>query len=139
MDDPYNLQRFVNAQDPVFKQVCAELQSGRKRGHWMWFIFPQIAGLGHSATAQRFAIASLEEARAYLQHRILSTRLSRCTQIVNFLEGATAEQIFGHVDCLKFRSSMTLFSRASSGDDIFDYALQRYFDGEPDDLTLAKL
>ena len=110
MNDPYDLQRFVDAQDPAFEQVCAELHAGRKRSHWMWFIFPQLKGLGHSETARKFAISSRQEAEAYLQHPILGPRLRRCTQLVTEVEGRSIEQIFGYPDDLKFHSSMTLFA-----------------------------
>jgi uncharacterized protein (DUF1810 family) len=134
--DPYNLQRFVVAQDPLLRQVCAELADGRKRSHWMWFIFPQLRGLGSSLTAQRYALGSLDEARAYLAHPLLGARLRHCTELVNRLEGRSAEEIFGSPDVLKFRSSMTLFVRAASGPrEPFAPALAKYFAGEEDSLT----
>ncbi|MGC2517804.1 MAG: DUF1810 domain-containing protein [Burkholderiales bacterium] len=140
MNDPHDLQRFVDAQAPVFEQVCAELREGRKRSHWMWFVFPQIKGLGHSETARRFAISSREEAEAYLQHPVLGPRLRECTRLVNLVEGRSIEQIFGHPDDVKFRSSMTLFAHVASGNPVFQEALQKYFEGKPDDrLTLGRL
>ncbi|MGF6721193.1 uncharacterized protein (DUF1810 family) [Paraburkholderia sp. GAS41] len=139
MNDPYDLQRFVDAQNPVFAQVCAELASGRKRSHWMWFIFPQIRGLGNSAMAQRFAISSLEEARAYMDHAVLGERLRETTRLVNQIEGRLIEEIFGYPDHLKFRSSITLFSRATDDHQVFVDALRQYFNGEaePDTLRLT--
>ena len=139
MTDPYNLQRFLDAQSPIFDQVRAELRQGRKRSHWMWFIFPQIAGLGHSAMATKFAIASLAEARAYLEHPVLGPRLRGCTELVNDVEGRSISEILGPPDDMKFRSSMTLFARATSDNRVFLEALQKYFGGEADPLTLAKL
>ena len=134
--DPHNLARFVAAQNPVFAQVCAELASGRKDSHWMWFIFPQLRGLGSSPTAERYAIASLDEARSYLAHPLLGERLRSCTQLVNRVAGRTVQEIFGYPDYLKFRSSMTLFARAAGeADEPFEEALARYFAGEEDPLT----
>ncbi len=138
-EDPYDLQRFVDAQDPVFAQVCAELRQGRKTGHWMWFIFPQIAGLGHSETARKFAISSREEAEAYLKHPVLGSRLRECSRLAALVEGRSAHQIFGSPDDLKFRSSMTLFAGVTSDNEVFTQALRKYFAGEPDGLTLQKL
>jgi uncharacterized protein (DUF1810 family) len=138
MEDPFDLQRFVDAQDPVFEEVLLELRRGDKQGHWMWFIFPQMKGLGSSAMAQRFAISSRAEAEAYLAHPVLGPRLVECTQAVNAVEHRSAEQILGHVDALKFRSSMTLFRAVSSGGP-FDEALKKYFAGEPDMRTLQLL
>ena len=144
MDDPYDLGRFVLAQEPVFERVCAELAAGSKHSHWMWFVFPQLRGLGSSATAQRFAIGSLEEARAYLAHRLLGERLRECTRLVNGVEGRSARAIFGYPDYLKFRSCMTLFACAARGasaapgggsDCPFTAALEKYFAGEADPLT----
>ena len=139
MADPYDLQRFVDAQDPVYQRVCAELRNGRKDTHWMWFIFPQIRGLGSSSTAAAFAIESREEAEAYLAHPVLGPRLRECTGLVNQVEGRSAEQIFGYPDVLKFRSSMTLFASAASDNQIFQDALEKYFGGEPDPRTLKLL
>ena len=114
MPDPFNLDRFVQAQDPVLAQVRAELWAGHKRTHWMWFVFPQLAGLGRSDTARYYALASLEEARAYLAHPLLGPRLIECTNLVNAVEGRSAHQIFGSPDDLKFHSSMTLFASRST-------------------------
>jgi uncharacterized protein (DUF1810 family) len=119
--------------------VLAELRSGRKRSHWMWFVFPQFAGLGRSATARHYAIGSLDEARAYLAHPLLGERLRHCTDIVNNLPTADARALFGAPDDLKFRSSMTLFATAADDPAPFATALRRYFDGKPDPLTLALL
>ncbi len=136
VSDPYKLERFVAAQDPVFAQACAELTAGRKQSHWMWFIFPQLTGLGSSPMAQRYAIGSLEEARAYLAHPLLGERLRSCTQLVNRVEGRTVQEIFGYPDYLKFRSSMTLFAHAAAGRiEPFSEALAKYFAGEEDPLT----
>jgi uncharacterized protein (DUF1810 family) len=139
MSDPYDLQRFVDAQNPVYDKVRAELREGRKKSHWMWFIFPQIAGLGSSPMARRFAISSLSEAAAFLEHPILGPRLAECTRLVNLIEGRPIGQIFGYPDDLKFLSSMTLFARASADNQVFVDALQKYFAGEFDPATLARL
>ena len=139
MSDPYNLQRFVDAQNPVFDGVCSELRDGKKKSHWMWFIFPQIAGLGTSTLARRFAIASLSEAAAFLQHPMLGPRLAECTRLVNLVEGRPIGQIFGYPDDLKFRSSMTLFAHATPDNQVFSEALAKYFGGEPDPLTIERL
>jgi uncharacterized protein (DUF1810 family) len=133
--DSFNLKRFVDAQDPVYDQVCSELKDGVKRGHWMWFIFPQIAGLGHSAMAAQFAIGSLEEAREYLRHPVLGARLIECTELVNRISAHSIDEIFGYPDDLKFRSSMTLFLKAAPNNDVFRRALQKYFGGEYDSRT----
>jgi uncharacterized protein (DUF1810 family) len=136
------LERFVQAQDGVYEQACAELRSGSKRTHWMWFIFPQIKGLGASEMAARYAIASLDEARAYLEHPVLGTRLRECAAIVVGLEGKTVEQIFGYPDDLKFHSSMTLFAQAaemSEEDLVFSAALDKYFGGKEDAATMQRL
>src|SRR5579864_953075 len=119
MHDLHNLQRFVDAQDPVYEQVCRELRSGQKRGHWMWFIFPQLRGLGHSEMATVFGIGSREEAEAYLKHSVLGPRLRECTRLVNLVEGRAISQILGYPDNLKFRSAMTLFALVASEDQIF--------------------
>jgi uncharacterized protein (DUF1810 family) len=139
--DPFDLARFVRAQEGVYAQALAELAAGRKRSHWMWFVFPQIAGLGRSPTAQRYAIRSLDEARAYLEHPLLGARLRECTRTVNGLEGRTAHEIFGSPDDLKFRSSMTLFAAAADAADAADFALalERYYSGERDAATLKLL
>lgn len=142
MRDQYGLERFVRAQDGVYEQVCAELRSGRKRTHWMWFIFPQIKGLGSSEMAVRFAISSIEEAKAYLEHPVLGDRLRECARIVVGLEGRTAEEIFGYPDELKFHSSMTLFAKAaeiSEEDLVFSQALDKYFEGREDAGTVQRL
>jgi uncharacterized protein (DUF1810 family) len=137
--DPHDLQRFVDAQDSVIDDVKQELRSGRKRSHWMWFVFPQMAGLGRSQMAQRYAIASREEADAYLAHPILGPRLRECTELVNDIDGRSANDIFGSPDDLKFRSSMTLFGTVADNPAPFDTALERYYDGEPDSKTLELL
>ena len=139
MSDPFALQRFVDAQAPVYAAVVRELAAGEKRSHWMWFVFPQIAGLGFSPTSAFFAIASLDEAKAYAAHPVLGARLLECAGLVLAVEGRTARQIFGAVDESKFRSSMTLFSRASPDEPAFALCLERYFAGEADPATLAKL
>jgi uncharacterized protein (DUF1810 family) len=139
MTDRFNLQRFVDAQAPVYDEVRRELKAGRKESHWMWFIFPQIAGLGQSAMSIRFAIASLDEAKAYLAHPTLGTRLRECARLVLDVEGRTAREILGSIDEVKFRSSMTLFARASPGPSIFSACLEKYFGGESDPATLARL
>ncbi len=137
--DRYNLQRFVDAQDAVFEQARSELCEGRKRSHWMWFIFPQIEGLGHSALASRFAISGREEAESYLNHPLLGPRLRDCTRVVNLVEGRSVEQIFGYPDDLKFRSSMTLFAHATGDSQVFRDAIEKYFAGQFDPLTLERL
>ena len=142
MRDQYGLERFVRAQDGVYDQVCAELRSGRKRTHWMWFIFPQIKGLGSSEMAVRFAISSIEEAKAYLENPVLGERLRECARIVVGLDGRTAEEIFGYPDDLKFHSSMTLFAKAaeiSEEDLVFSQALDKYFGGREDAGTVQRL
>jgi uncharacterized protein (DUF1810 family) len=133
----YDLQRFVDAQDPVYRQVCAELAAGEKTSHWMWFVFPQLKGLGHSATAEHFGIASKDEAVAYLQHPVLGARLRECTRIVLDAEGRTAAQIFGSPDDMKFRSSLTLFA-AVADEPLFRATIQKYFEGD-DQRTIAML
>lgn len=135
----FDLERFVQAQDPVMEQVCQELREGRKRSHWMWFVFPQLSGLGQSSMARRYAIASLDEAKAYLKHPILGPRLRDCSDLVNRVEGRSIDQIFGSPDDLKFHSCMTLFSLADPAVPVFKDALARYFAGVPDRLTRAKL
>ena len=136
MRDEYNLQRFMGPQDQVYAAVLDELRAGEKRGHWMWYIFPQIKGLGHSVMAQKFAITSQEEAKAYLEHPVLGSRLRECTGLVINVEGRSAEEIFYYPDNLKFRSCMTLFMHTTSRNDIFQNALLKYFEGKPDQLTL---
>ncbi len=137
MDDPYDLGRFVAAQDAggTYEQVTAELRRGRKTGHWMWFVFPQIAGLGYSQMSRRYAISSLPEARAYLAHRVLGPRLIECATIVAQTQGRTAEQIFGGIDAMKLHSCVTLFLRAGPDEAVFGDVLARYFDGQPDAAT----
>ncbi|AIO70088.1 DUF1810 domain-containing protein [Burkholderia oklahomensis] len=139
MDDPYDLQRFVDAQGPVYAQVCDELRNGHKRSHWMWFVFPQIEGLGDSAIAQRYAISTLDEAAAYLRHPLLGARLRECTRLVNDVEGHSIQAIFGYPDDLKFRSSVTLFAHATPDNAVFVEALEKYFGGEADHNTLERL
>lgn len=137
-DDPFDMQRFVDAQNPVIERVRAELAAGRKASHWMWFVFPQIAGLGFSPTAVRYAIGSADEAAAYLAHPVLGQRLREMTGLANRTRGRTAREVFGSPDDVKFRSSMTLFDHIAP-DDVFGEALHRYFDGAPDPLTLDRL
>jgi uncharacterized protein (DUF1810 family) len=139
MSDPHNLQRFVNAQDPVYAQVLAELRDGFKRSHWMWFVFPQIEGLGQSAMAKRFAITSRDEAIAYLNHPVLGQRLKECTGLINAVEGRSIEQIFGRPDNLKFQSSITLFAQVTLDNNSFIRAIQKYFAGQFDRATLDRL
>ena len=139
MTDPYKLQLFIDAQENLFEIALQELREGSKQSHWMWFIFPQLAGLGRSATAQHFAISSLEEARAYLGHLLLGSRLRLCVGVLQQWSGKrTAERIFGPIDAMKLRSSLTLFE-AASGDPSFGRALEAFFDGERDERTLALL
>lgn len=125
--DPFDLQRFLDAQNPVYAQVCAELRRGRKTGHWMWFIFPQLRGLGYSAMAIKYGISSRQEAEAYVEHPILGPRLEECTRLVTLVEGRSIDQIFGGIDTVKFRSSMTLFASAAPDNQIFKAALDKYF------------
>lgn len=136
---PHDLERFVAAQEPVIEQVRAELRAGRKASHWMWFVFPQIAGLGRSETARFYAIRSLEEAAAYLAHPILGQRLVECTRLMNAVKGLTAEQILGHVDALKFHSCLTLFAAVDGQQADFAEALRRYFGGTLDRGTLDRI
>ncbi|MEQ1793197.1 MAG: DUF1810 domain-containing protein [Nitrospira sp.] len=139
MSDAYNLHRFLTAQSPTYNTVLAELRAGRKSSHWIWFIFPQITGLGHSGTARKFALASLDEAKTYLQHPVLGPRLRQCTQLVLDVNGRRAEEIFSYPDDLKFRSCMTLFMTATTDNKIFTDALLKYFEGKPNTLTLDLL
>jgi uncharacterized protein (DUF1810 family) len=147
MNDPYDLQRFVNAQNEqygraghtIFDEACEELRAGAKRSHWMWFVFPQIKGLGSSPFARKFAISSVAEAQAYLLHPVLGPRLIDCTQLMNQIQGRTAGQILGGIDEMKFRSSMTLFSAATTENRVFLDALEKYFQGEPDQATLERI
>lgn len=135
--DVFNLQRFIQAQNPVFGRVQAELDAGHKRSHCMWFIFPQFAGLGDSDMSRRFAIRSRQEAQAYLDHPLLGARLKTCTQQVLDIEQRSVAAIFGHPDDLKFRSSMTLFAQVADDDSLFHQALNQYFHGIVDDWTLS--
>lgn len=137
--DIFNLERFLEAQNPVYADIKAELLSGQKRTHWMWFIFPQICGLGRSEIAKFYAIQSLDEAKAYLEHPLLSNRLKECTQIVNELEDCTALSIFGSVDSAKFGSCMTLFEKCAGANSVFSIALEKYFGGVRDQVTLSIL
>jgi uncharacterized protein (DUF1810 family) len=138
-DDPFDLHRFVDAQAPVYERVLAELKNGRKQSHWMWFIFPQIAGLGHSQMAQRYAISSLREAEAYLKHAILGPRLLECTNLLLQVEDKSARVILGSPDDMKFRSCMTLFAHAAPEEQVFRAAIDRYFDGNEDQSTVERL
>ena len=139
-DDPFHLQRFVEAQRSTYAQARSELAAGEKRSHWIWFIFPQIQGLGSSSMAQRYAITDLDEAKAYLAHPMLGERLRECTALVNAVEGRTLDQIFGYPDDLKFHSSVTLFARAEgSSTGMFAEALNRYFGGQEDSGTVRQL
>ncbi|OBJ23659.1 DUF1810 domain-containing protein [Mycobacterium colombiense] len=137
--DPFDLKRFVDAQEPVYGDVVDELRAGRKRSHWMWFVFPQLRGLGGSAMAARFGIASLEEAGAYLRHELLGPRLRECARLVTAVQGRSIGQIFGSPDDLKLCSSMTLFARATDDNKDFLAVLDKYYDGRQDPLTLERL
>lgn len=139
MNDIYQLQRFLDAQEAVYPDVVRELREGRKESHWMWYIFPQVKGLGKSHISQKYALGSIDEATAYVQHPILGNRLHECTEIVVSTEESTVEQIFGYPDYLKFHSSMTLFSQVENHNPIFDSALGKYFDNKKDQLTLDAL
>lgn len=139
MNDTYNLQRFVDAQTPVFDNVLSELREGRKQTHWMWFVFPQITGLGRSDIARRYAITGLAEARAYLEHPLLGARLEHCAKLIEPQLQWTARQIFGSPDDLKLHSSMTLFAIAAPERPIFQAVLDTFFDGSHDRLTVEKL
>ncbi|OBI24696.1 DUF1810 domain-containing protein [Mycobacterium sp. E2238] len=137
--DPFDLQRFVDAQAPVYRNVVEELRSGRKRSHWMWFVFPQLRGLGGSPTAVHYGISSLEEARAYLRHEVLGPRLRECTRLVHAVRDRSVADIFGSPDDLKLRSSMTLFARAADDNEDFLAVLDKYYDGGQDQLTVERL
>lgn len=139
MTDPFDLQRFVDAQSGVYDTVAAELRDGRKRSHWIWFIFPQLTGLGRSPTAEKYAISSLAEAEAYLRHEVLGPRLRECTRLVNRVEGRSVDEIFGWPDNLKVRSSMTLFAHATPDNGDFVALLNKYYGGEEDSATLERL
>jgi uncharacterized protein (DUF1810 family) len=140
-EDAYDLQRFVAAQDAggTYDRATAELRAGRKTSHWMWFVFPQVAGLGYSPVSRTYAISSLAEARAYVAHPVLGARLIECATILAGLPGRTAEQIFGEVDALKLRSCITLFIRAAPGEPVFRQVLDQYFGGEPDAATEQRI
>jgi uncharacterized protein (DUF1810 family) len=139
MDTQFNLDRFVEAQAPVYRRVVAELEAGRKTSHWMWFIFPQIAGLGHSAMAQEFAIASADEAAAYLAHPLLGARLRECSALVAAIDDKPIEEIFGPPDDRKFHSSMTLFAEVAPDEAIFTECINKFFDGDLDQATVDRL
>jgi uncharacterized protein (DUF1810 family) len=139
MDDPYNLKRFVVAQFAAIDDVRSELREGRKKSHWMWFVFPQLRGLGASETARMFAISRLEEARAYLAHPVLGPRLRECNELLIRLQGRSAREIFGSPDDMKFRSCLTLFAAAAPDEAVFEQALRKYFGGERDRLTIEGL
>ena len=139
MNDPFNLTRFVEAQGPAYEQAVRELGAGRKASHWMWYVFPQLQGLGSSPTARYYGISSLDEARAYLAHPVLGPRLDQCVHLVLALDGRTAEQIFGYPDVLKFRSCLTLFAAAAPDPQPFVQALSKYYGGEQDPATMRGL
>ena len=139
MTTDFDLERFVDAQDPVYATVLDELRSGRKRTHWMWFIFPQVAGLGTSAMAQKYAISSTDEAAAYLAHPVLGPRLRECAGLVAAVDDKAIEEIFGPPDDLKFHSSMTLFADVAPDEAVFQQCLDKYFDGKPDHATMERL
>ena len=139
MADLHNLQRFVEAQNPVYPQVCAELAAGKKTSHWMWFVFPQIKALGRSPTAKHFGLGSRDEALAYWQHTVLGKRLKECAQLVLAFDNKTAHDIFGSPDDLKLKSCMTLFTHISAGEPVFKQVLERFFGGQLDDKTLNLL
>ena len=137
--DPYDLQRFVDAQEPVYDAVISELTDGRKRSHWIWFVFPQLRGLGSSPTAVRYGISTREEAVAYLAHEVLGPRLRECTRLVAQIDGRSIEEIFGWPDYLKVRSSMTLFARSTEDSAEFLAVLEKFYDGEQDPVTVEAL
>jgi uncharacterized protein (DUF1810 family) len=139
MNDPFDLQRFVSAQDSAGTYPRAELRAGLKTSHWMWFIFPQLAGLGSSPTARHYAIGSLDEARAYLAHPVLGGRLRECSAILAASTDRSAQQIFGGIDAMKLRSSMTLFQLAAPQEQVFTDVLDRFFDGTPDQATMQRI
>ncbi|SNS44059.1 Uncharacterized protein, DUF1810 family [Geodermatophilus saharensis] len=138
-DDPYRLARFVVAQDGTYPQALAELRAGRKRSHWMWFVFPQVAGLGRSPTAQHYALSGLDEARAYLAHPVLGPRLVESAQALTEIDQSDPEAVLGTVDAVKLRSSMTLFARADPEQPVFRAVLDRYFGGQEDEATTSRL
>lgn len=137
--DPFLLTRFVTAQDKIYDRALEELKSGRKRSHWMWFVFPQIEGLGFSSTTQYYSIKTLEEARRYLKHPVLGKRLRECTETILALEGLSASSIFGYPDDLKLKSSMTLFAGVAEPKSVFTRVLEKYYQGNPDERTVAIL
>ena len=137
--ETFELQRFVDAQSSCYDQVCQELRAGQKRSHWIWFIFPQMRGLGHSEMAHYFGVSSRQEAKAYLEHPVLGARLRECANLANQVEGRTVDQIFGYPDNLKFHSSMSLFASVAPDEAVFQRALQKYFGGELDPNTVALL
>ena len=136
MPDPFNLNRFITAQEPVYDNVCRELAKGRKTSHWIWYVFPQLKGLGRSYNSEFYGIASVDEAKAYLQHPVLGERLTHCTELVNRVVGRSIGEVLGGIDAQKFQSSMTLFAAAAPEVMVFEEALQKYFGGEKDELTL---
>jgi len=138
MHDPYDLQRFVDAQQAVFDRAVSELRAGKKRSHWMWFVFPQLEGLGHSEMASRYGISGFDEAVAYLQHPVLGPRLEECAQIIRLFDDHSAQQIFGAPDDIKLRSCMTLFAMAAPENPVFQEVLELFFDGVPDPVTRAR-
>lgn len=138
-DDPFDLARFVSAQDPVYERVLEELRHGRKRTHWMWFVFPQLIGLGASAMADRYAVRSRAEAAAYLRHEILGPRLKECTELINAVKEDSIRRILGFPDDRKFHSSMTLFAEVDGAAGVYRQALARFFDGRPDPRSLEIL
>jgi uncharacterized protein (DUF1810 family) len=135
MVDPFHLQRFVEAQNPIYSNVVNELKRGGKRTHWMWFVFPQVSGLGRTPTAEKYSIKSHEEASAYIVHPVLGVRLEECTKLVIEINGKTANQIFGFPDDLKFRSSMTLFKQVAEDNEIFLDAIAKFYSGKEDEFT----
>ena len=139
MADLHNLQRFVEAQNPIYRQVCAELAAGKKTSHWMWFVFPQLKALGRSPTAKNFGIGSRDEALAYWQHAVLGKRLKECAQLLLAFDDKTAHDIFGSPDALKLKSCMTLFAHISAAEPVFKQVLERFFGGQLDDNTLKLL
>lgn len=138
-EDPYDLNRFVEAQQGVYQRALGEITRGNKQSHWMWFIFPQLHGLGFSSMARRYAINSLDEAKAYLAHPVLGPRLLECAEAACRVEGRTAEQIFGSIDAMKLRSCATLFAQVSPPGSVFERLLEKYYDGQPDAQTLRLL
>jgi len=139
VNDLFDLSRFLVPQEEVFADVLSELKQGRKTGHWIWYVFPQIKGLGRSGRSRYYSISSIAEAAAYMAHPVLGRRLLKCTKLVLEVEGKTAEQIFGVLDAMKFRSSMTLFSAVKNGNEVFQCAIDKYFDGVANDKTVRLL